>query len=427
MTFDFGDNKILESDFGNELSSQAQQESNPLEFCRPIPLKELNMNVGPREWIYGTSLVRGMLSLLGGPGGVGKSKYMLKVLLSIALNRPLLALRPDEPEHTIYEPCGRVWYYSLEDPMDELIRSIKAEILHHMINPHTIWDRVFLQSGRDNPLIVAKMVNGEIVRCDVEPIIRHITQSDIVAAAADPFANSFEGGEGAESGSDAMKIILDQWRIIAHEANVPIWLAHHFRKGGAAGDADAFRGSSVIQNAARVMETLTRMTTDQAKALGIAEEDRRRFVRLENAKVNLTEAPADGQWFRIHGVPLGNRTEKYPKGDLIGVMTRWKPTEKVLTWQQVETILTRIEHDEPNGMFFSSAKQNSYWAGGVIMSVASRTEDEAAAMLKEWIKAGLLSRGSYTSPKTGKLVEKLDVDASARARLRRQIEGDGEG
>ena len=53
---------------------------------------------------------------------------------------------------------------------------------------------------------------------------------------------------------------------------------------------------------------------------------------------------------------------KYPKGDVIGVLTRWKPVDKVMTWQQAETILNAFEQGDPNGMFFSSSKNSEYWA-----------------------------------------------------------------
>jgi AAA domain len=401
---------------------QPESEDNELEQCIAVSLRDLNMNIDPREWIYGTSLVRGMLSILGGVGGVGKTSYVIKVMLSIALGRPLLALDRDEPGHTIYEPQGSVWYYSLEDPMDELIRRVKAEILDCGINTHTVADKVFLQSGRNAPLIVAKAVNGEVVRMDVKPIVRHLIKNNIVVAAIDPFANSFEGAD-AENTSDFMKVVLDQWRIIAHEAHCAIWLVHHFRKGGLAGDADAFRGSSVIQNAARVMETLTTMTIDQAKELSIPETERRNYVRLENAKVNLSPAPAEGQWFKFVGVPLGNRTEKYPKGDIIGVLKRWKPVEKVMTWQHAETILDAIEQGDPNGMFFSSSKNSEYWAGSPIMAVAGFGEGAAAKRLKEWLDCGLLTRDTYKHPKHGKKTEKLVVNPAMRTALIKRLSG----
>ena len=339
-------------------SSGAETEiENPLEQCFPVFLKDIDMQVGPIEWIYGTSLIRGMLSILGGIGGVGKTSYVIKVGLSIALGRSLFATEPDEPEHIIYEPKGKVWIYSLEDPQDMLVRKVIAELIQHNINPRGVWERIALRSGRDAPLVVAYVAGGKIIRQDIEPIVRFLVENDITVASIDPFANSFEGAD-AENSNDFMKVVLDQWRIIAHKANCAIWLIHHFKKGGIAGDADAFRGASVIQNNARVMETLTTMTVDQAKELGGPDCERRNYVRLENAKVNLSPAPADGQWFKFVGVPLGNRTPKYPKGDVIGVLTRWKPVDKVMTWQQAETILNAFEQGDPNGMFFSSSKNS---------------------------------------------------------------------
>ena len=417
--------KYANYDLGETPNASADTEAQDdiLEQCIAISLKDLDMNIDPREWIYGASLLRGMLSILGGVGGVGKTSYVIKVMLSIALGRPLLAFDRDEPEHTIYEPLGRVWYYSLEDPMDELVRRVKAEILDCDINPRTIWDKVFLQSGRNVPLVVAKMVNGEIIRVNVKPIVRHLIQNNIVVASVDPFANSFEGAD-AENASDFMKVVLDQWRIIAHEANCAIWLVHHFKKGGVAGDADAFRGSSVIQNAARVMETLTPMTIDQAKELGVPDNERRNYVRLENAKVNLSPAPAEGQWFKFVGVPLGNRTEKYPQGDIIGVLTRWKPVEKVMTWQHAETILTRIEQGDPNGMFFTPTKQAEYWAGNLIMSIAGFGEGAAAKKLKEWMGSGLLTEDTYKHPKHGKTTKKLVVNPALQTALIKRLSGE---
>jgi RecA-family ATPase len=194
------------------------EEDNVLNQCIPIPLKDLDMKIGPREWIYGTSLVRAMVTVFGGIGGVGKSSYVMKVLLSIAMGRPLLAFERDEPEHMIFEPHGNVWYYSLEDPMDELVRRVNAELLDCGIVPRSIFEKVFLQSGRNAPLIVARVVNGEVIRMNIKPIVRFLVENNIVVASIDPFANSFDGAD-AENSNDFMKVVLDQWRIIAHEAN----------------------------------------------------------------------------------------------------------------------------------------------------------------------------------------------------------------
>jgi hypothetical protein len=57
------------------------------------------------------------------------------------------------------------------------------------------------------------------------------------------------------------------------------------------------------------------MSTAEAKAFGIKEEDRRQFIRVDNGKVNLARSGGVAQWFELIGVPLDNGTELYPNGD----------------------------------------------------------------------------------------------------------------
>ena len=398
-------------------------EAEPEPVRRPtftmVRLRDLSLSVPPREFIYGHSLVRGMLSILGGTGGVGKTSYILTVLISIALGRPLLATEFDEPQHRLYEPKGIVAYYSLEDPMDDLVRRVNAIILAYRLNPRQIWDKVLLQSGRDQTLVVAATdQRGRLIRTNVDPIVDFLIDNKVTVFAVDPFANSFDGADGTESSSDAMKIICDQYRQIVHRANCAGWMAHHFRKGGLAGDADAFRGSTMLQNAARCMETLSTMTKEDAETLGVNDYERRSYMRLENAKVNLTAAPAEGQWFKLEGVPLGNRTEKYPQGDVVGVPFRWLPQPVELSWSQIETTLNAIDAGCENGTEYYSSKHNSSrYAVDVIVSCTGLKRKQAKAMMDEWLAIGVLERDTYTSKKSRAEVERLMVNQAAKQHL----------
>ena len=69
------------------------EEDNVLNQCIPIPLKDLDMKIGPREWIYGTSLVRAMVTVFGGIGGVGKSSYVMKVLTVHSNGKTIAGIR----------------------------------------------------------------------------------------------------------------------------------------------------------------------------------------------------------------------------------------------------------------------------------------------------------------------------------------------
>lgn len=388
-----------------------------------VKLRNLSLDVFPRQWIYGRSLIRGMLSVLGGTGGVGKTSFVMQVAISIAADRSFLAAYDGDPAHRIYEPHGTVMYYSLEDPMDDLIRQVSAILKYRDMPARLIWDRLILQSGRDLPLIVATQDDkGRLVRCDIDAIVAYLVENKVDVLVVDPFANSFDGGEGTESSADTMKIICDQWRLVAHRANCAIWLLHHFRKGGMAGEADAFRGSTTLQNAARIMETLTTMTPNEAEELRVDKADRRHHMRLENAKMNLGPA-SEGAWLKFVPVPLGNATEKYPQGDIIGVVTRWTATPCVITWTAVKGALEQIQSGY-NGVLYSPApKAHDRWAGRVVMSWLNCNRDKATEVLDDWIGKGVLYTDEIkdASRHTRRVVL---VNHDAMARLKTEMESD---
>jgi hypothetical protein len=381
-----------------------------------VRLRDLSLEVEPRQWVYGTTLIRGMLSVLGGSGGEGKSAYCMTVLVSIAAGRSLLAGGRDDPAHHVYEPQGTVMYYSLEDPLSDLIRQVNGIVRHHYLKPWSFSNNLILQSGRDLPLVVAvRDEHGKLVRCDIQPIVDYLIANNAVALAVDPYANSFDCGDGAESGSDTMKIICDQWRLVAHKANCAVWLIHHFRKGGAAGEADAFRGSTTLQNAARVMETLTTMTKEEARELSIDETQRRWFKRLESAKANLGPA-SEGRWFRFNAVPLGNASEKYPKGDVVGVITAWTPSPPVLSWESVAGALDQIGIDDCS----FSPQAGDKWVGKIIMSWTNCDRKKVKQLLDEWQKLGVLY-GEEVKTRSRNTREVVRIDYDAKERLRKQM------
>jgi hypothetical protein len=375
MDFNFGD-------IENEDKDTQPIEQNAL--CVPIPVSALSLRVGPRQWMYGRSLIRGMLSVLGGTGGVGKTRYAMKVALSLAMGRSLLGATGDGHRNRIYLPQGaKVWYITLEDPQDDIERNLMAEALEH---PRDEWEHnFFISSGRDTPLKVVQIVDGQLVRLPIEPIVNNIIASGIDVAIVDPFANSFDG---IENDADTMKIVMDQWRLIAHRADVAVWLLHHFRKGGIAGDAESFRGSIAIQNNARVMETLTTMSQEDAETFNIDEKERRGYVRLDNAKANLSAASSDAQWFHMRGVSLNNGDAFYPDGDEVGVLNRWHQSRPVLVWDQVESCLNQIDV----GSYSSNPKSNDRNVLPVIVTWTRYTKQQASELLGRWIVAKVLIR-----------------------------------
>jgi hypothetical protein len=83
-----------------------------------------------------------------------------------------------------------------------------------------------------------------------------------------------------------------------------------------------------MKDAARLVYSLTPMSNDEAKALSISQEDRKQYVRVDKAKVNITKNfGAVAKWFRLVGVAIGNATDMYPRGDEVQTVEPWQPPD----------------------------------------------------------------------------------------------------
>jgi hypothetical protein len=131
---------------------------------------------------------------------------------------------------------------------------------------------------------------------------------------------------------------------LGHKYVIAVDAPHHVSKGIAeAGDAQKGRGASAFVDGGRLVYTLTAMTPDEAKALGISEEDRRYYIRMDKGKVNITPPARVAKWFRLVGVPLHNGNEIYPDGDEVQTVEPWTPPD---TWAGLDAeIQNRILDD----------------------------------------------------------------------------------
>ncbi len=104
-----------------------------------------------RQFIYGKSLIRGFLSVLVAPGGVGKSSLSIAEATAMASGRDLLDVRPREPL--------RVWYLNLEDPREEIERRVAPARLHYGLGPDDLSDRLSFD-GRETEVILAEQTRA---------------------------------------------------------------------------------------------------------------------------------------------------------------------------------------------------------------------------------------------------------------------------
>jgi hypothetical protein len=173
-----------------------------------------------------------------------------------------------------------------------------------------------------------------------------------------------------------------------------------------------------MKDAGRLIYTLTTMSTDEAQAFGVSEEERRLLVRMDSAKVNIAPPMAQAKWFRIVGVPLGNATELYPNGDIVQTVEPWKPPDlwKDLSIDLLNRILTEIDAGLPDGNRYSHApKADNRAAWKVVVKYApGKTEGQAREIIKVWVRNGVLVSEEYENLTTRKTVKGLRVDNSKR-------------
>ncbi len=291
-------------------------EATPLGILTPTAIQ-------PRQWILGNRLIRKFVTLTVAPGGSGKSLLTMEEMIAIATGIPITGAEVRVP--------GPAWIYNNEDPLDELHRRIAAICLHHEIDlTGPVASRLFLNSGRDRRLVVAKDLNNAIIQTpDAEELEAAIRKNGIVAMTIDPFVRVHQVDENDNAAIDA---VADIFARIADKTGCAFNLVHHTRKApagsseGLEGIADNSRGAGSLVAAARIAHTVLPMSTKDAERLGIPAEDRRWYVRMDDAKGNMSPPAEGAEWFKWESVPLGNGSLGIA-GDEVGVLGPWEAPE----------------------------------------------------------------------------------------------------
>jgi hypothetical protein len=295
----------------------------------------------PRSWLYGKHYQRQTVSLIAGPGGMGKSSLDMVEAIAMATCRNLLGEQPEEQL--------RVWYHNGEDPREEINRRLAAVCQHYKIPMKKLEGLLWTTSGTEFPLRVAKgHSNLEINDVLVRQISAAIADNRIDVAVFDPLGTLHSVSEIDTGKMDA---VVRLFAGIADETDAAIELAHHVRKpaAGAAADYDVhdIRGVGAITDAVRAARVLNRMNEKDADAAGCSEIERLSRFRVDRAKGNYSPAQA-ATWRQFISVEL-------PNGDDVGVVAPWnfpgqgeQTPEKAAADQNHAHIVARISPIPPS-------------------------------------------------------------------------------
>jgi AAA domain len=369
--------------------------------------------ISPRQWLLGNQFCRGFISSIVAAGGAGKSALRLVQYISLATGRSLCG------QHVFRR--SRVLLISLEDDREEMQRRVKAVLDHYGIDRNELKDWLFCASPKLAKL--AEMKNRTRVVGRLEQQVRDAIERrkpDIVSL--DPFIKT-HGLEENDSGG--MDFVCDLLARLAIEFNVAVDSPHHVHKGQVTpGDGDSGRGSSGIRDAGRLVYTLVPMSDDEAKTFNINPDDRRSYIRLDSAKVNIAANSTKATWFRVIGVPIGNGTPEYPNGDTVQVIEPWAPPD---AWTgtaaaELNAILTEIdrgltdESGRPNGRRYSDspkATDRAVWRV-VQKHYPDKSEGQCRTIIKAWLETGLLYSDDYDDPIEYRNRKGVYVDNSKR-------------
>lgn len=265
--------------------------------------------IPPRPWLVDRMLMRRNITLLLASGSAGKST----VSMSLAAH---LAIGLDFAGNKAHTRCKTI-IYNAEDDVYEQSRRLLAICAHESLNYNIIKSNLMLLSQEELRLdLVFK--NGytyEKNEAVIEQLISIASNPDVGLLVLDPLVKIHKVDE---SDNVAMDYVMDVLSYIARKADVAVLALHHSTKGNMrqeqrVGNMDIARGASAVVNAARIAYTLMGPTSEDAELYGFKEDELHKWVRLDDAKMNMSLASNKATWFKKDGVRIAS-------GDTVGVV-----------------------------------------------------------------------------------------------------------
>src|SRR5262245_18194762 len=188
--------------------------------------------------------------------GTGKTTLIITEALAKVMGRQLLH---DTPSSQL---CNWLWFG--EEKREEIDLRIAAAIRYHGIDPAALDGRLFVDTGREQKLIIATSGrDGTVInRPASKGLVRTLRERGIDSLTIDPLIKSHRV---SENDNVAMDEVFSEWADVAEKANCAITLVAHPRKtGGAQVSAEDMRGGSSQMGAVRAARVLNKMTTGEA-------------------------------------------------------------------------------------------------------------------------------------------------------------------
>jgi hypothetical protein len=353
----------------------------------PFKIRGLK-SIPPREWLYGKSYGRRLLSAIAATGGTGKSMLVVGEAVAIATGKPILG-------ESLPKGALRVWHINSEDDKEELDRRFEAAIQHHGISEADLGNRLFY-TGNETRFIVAKEDrNGLTIANPVVAAIKsEIKRLKIDVLTVDPFVSTHTVSENS---NDKINAVAALWRSIAQDCDCSITLVHHMRKPASAkpGQAqtsytvDDARGAVAFKDATRSFRVINKMTESAASKFGL--DDSWRYLHVTNGKANYAPPSTAGKWFKLVSVDAADGE------DGVGAIEAWElPTAAMTSHADVNAGLDALQ----DGMGRVDTRSPD-WAGRKVAAAIGCDVAETAklkTLIGQWVAAGYLATENRPDP-----------------------------
>lgn len=249
----------------------------------------------PQRWVLSACLPLGKTVLIVGPGGVGKSRFIMQLQIALATGLPFCGCWP------VGEEGASLALYS-EDEETELHRRFHNIV--HSMKPNQqklIAERVHFKSmvGMSNQL--THKDGAEVEWTDyVDRLIALARQiKNLKLIIIDP-ASRFRGGD--ENNSTDTTRFVEACEMVAKATGATVMIVHHVNKGSMRetdSSQAASRGSSALTDGVRWQMNLSPMSEAEAKTYDVPKDQRRLNIKALVTKNNYGPPQAEDVWLKL--------------------------------------------------------------------------------------------------------------------------------
>jgi hypothetical protein len=366
---------------------------------KSIRISELPAIPSKREWLHGTDIVRGAVTVLIAPGGKGKSTWSLTLGLAAASGRPLLG------SHVFGGPL-RVLYVSAEDAKEEVHRRLFASMQHHKLQPGDL--ETFRFVGAESAALALLEMERTAPRLCKESwgrLVAEIEAHNPDVLILDPLI-SFFGGASLNDNS-AAGILFREFSRLAVKYNLGILVVHHVSKGREISSAEAAMGAASITNLSRSVLAIEALSASEAVNIGVMPSEAPSYFRVTSTKQNMSPPSDQDRWFKLVPVELPNAQPPiYPRGDQVAAVETFVPnaTATGSTKAMQQAAISAIASASPPFSPGNRGQNSPFPAIQAAVAPYFRrppTEADAKAILKHLFASGQVAIGTYQTPRKG--------------------------